>query len=176
MTNILLVLTSVGTRADADRLARAVVEQRLAACVHIEAIDSVYRWNGAVQQEPEFRLLFKTTPERSAPLQAALREYQARLAQQSIRGLIGVVRHRHAPDVAPHLHRRHQQAPRKPPPSGHGTDRQWLDRRSLAGQQQGYGLGLGIVRDMVEAWGGSLSLEDSPLGGLRVAISLPGRR
>ena len=43
-------------------------------------------------------------------------------------------------------------------------------------QVTGHGLGLGIVRDMVEAWGGSLSLEDSPLGGLRVAIGLPGRR
>ncbi len=43
-------------------------------------------------------------------------------------------------------------------------------------QVAGHGLGLGIVRDMVEAWGGSLSLEDSPLGGLRIAISLPGRR
>ena len=43
-------------------------------------------------------------------------------------------------------------------------------------QVTGHGLGLGIVRDMVEAWGGSLSLEDSPLGGLRVAISLLGRR
>ncbi|NMY40815.1 sensor histidine kinase [Pseudomonas sp. WS 5013] len=43
-------------------------------------------------------------------------------------------------------------------------------------QVAGHGLGLGIVRDMVEAWSGSLSLEDSPLGGLRVAISLPGRR
>ncbi|AMR67309.1 sensor histidine kinase [Aquipseudomonas alcaligenes] len=43
-------------------------------------------------------------------------------------------------------------------------------------QVAGHGLGLGIVRDMVEAWGGSLRLEDSPLGGLRVAISLPGRR
>ena len=43
-------------------------------------------------------------------------------------------------------------------------------------QVAGHGLGLGIVRDIVEAWGGRLSLEDSPLGGLRVAVSLPGRR
>ncbi|WP_394558140.1 sensor histidine kinase [Aquipseudomonas alcaligenes] len=42
-------------------------------------------------------------------------------------------------------------------------------------QVAGHGLGLGIVRDIVEAWGGSLNLEDSPLGGLRVAISLPER-
>lgn len=40
-------------------------------------------------------------------------------------------------------------------------------------QVTGHGLGLGIVRDIVEAWGGQLSLEDSPLGGLRVTIALP---
>ena len=43
-------------------------------------------------------------------------------------------------------------------------------------QVAGHGLGLGIVRDIVEAWGGRLSLEDSPSGGLRVAIWLPQRR
>lgn len=42
-------------------------------------------------------------------------------------------------------------------------------------QVAGHGLGLGIVRDMVDAWGGRLSLEDSPLGGLRVVIRLPSR-
>ena len=71
---ILLVLTTVATRADADALARAMVEQRLAACAQISVIDSVYRWQGALQAEPEFRLLFKTLPERYAALQAALRE------------------------------------------------------------------------------------------------------
>ncbi|MDH4608937.1 ATP-binding protein [Pseudomonas sp. BN102] len=40
-------------------------------------------------------------------------------------------------------------------------------------QVAGHGLGLGIVRDIVEAWGGRLSLQDSPLGGLRVSIELP---
>ncbi|HSX72433.1 MAG TPA: sensor histidine kinase [Pseudomonas sp.] len=40
-------------------------------------------------------------------------------------------------------------------------------------QVAGHGLGLGIVRDIVDAWGGSLSLEDSPLGGLRVVVRLP---
>ncbi|MBB2496346.1 sensor histidine kinase [Aquipseudomonas ullengensis] len=42
-------------------------------------------------------------------------------------------------------------------------------------QVAGHGLGLGIVRDMVDAWGGRLLLQDSPLGGLRVAIELPQR-
>lgn len=42
-------------------------------------------------------------------------------------------------------------------------------------QVAGHGLGLGIVRDIVEAWGGRIELQDSPLGGLRVVIELPRR-
>ncbi|BAN49335.1 sensor histidine kinase [Metapseudomonas resinovorans] len=40
-------------------------------------------------------------------------------------------------------------------------------------QVAGHGLGLGIVRDIVESWNGRLSLTESPLGGLRVRIELP---
>ena len=40
-------------------------------------------------------------------------------------------------------------------------------------QVDGHGLGLGIVRDIVEAWGGQLALQQSPLGGLRVSLNLP---
>jgi len=68
-----LVLTTVATRADAERLARTMVEQRLAACAQINAVDSVYRWDGVLRQEPEWRLLFKTTESARAALQAALR-------------------------------------------------------------------------------------------------------
>jgi len=42
-------------------------------------------------------------------------------------------------------------------------------------QISGHGLGLGIVRDIVDAWGGSLQLLVSPLGGLQVRIELPAR-
>ena len=41
-------------------------------------------------------------------------------------------------------------------------------------QTDGHGLGLGIVRDIVEAWGGQLHLEESQWGGLKVRIELPG--
>jgi periplasmic divalent cation tolerance protein len=68
-----LVLTTVATREDAQRLAHAMVEQRLAACAQINAIDSVYRWNGALQSEPEWRLVLKTTQAARPALQAALR-------------------------------------------------------------------------------------------------------
>ncbi len=40
-------------------------------------------------------------------------------------------------------------------------------------QVAGHGLGLGIVRDIVDAWGGQLALGDSQLGGLCVSIRLP---
>jgi signal transduction histidine kinase len=42
-------------------------------------------------------------------------------------------------------------------------------------QTDGHGLGLGIVRDIVEAWGGILRLQDSEWGGLKVLIELPKR-
>jgi signal transduction histidine kinase len=43
-------------------------------------------------------------------------------------------------------------------------------------QVAGHGLGLGIVRDIVDAWGGSFSLDEGELGGLKVVVSLPLRR
>lgn len=70
---LLLVLTTVGTRDDAERLARSMVGQRLAACVQIEAIDSVYRWDGQLQHEGELRLLLKTCAATYPALEAALR-------------------------------------------------------------------------------------------------------
>jgi signal transduction histidine kinase len=42
-------------------------------------------------------------------------------------------------------------------------------------QVPGHGLGLAMVRDMVELYGGSIGLSDSPLGGARVELRLPGR-
>lgn len=48
-----------------------------------------------------------------------------------------------------------------------------LDRGTrLDERAEGHGLGLGIVRDILSAWGGTLSLQDSPLGGLQVQIEL----
>lgn len=55
-----------------------------------------------------------------------------------------------------------------------GQRQQVLERGSRLDEQvAGHGLGLGIVRDIVEAWGGRLALQESPLGGLRVSIDLP---
>lgn len=70
----LLVFTNLPDRAAAERLADLVVERRLAACVNVLApCRSVYRWEGAVQHDEEHPLLIKTTAERYAELESALR-------------------------------------------------------------------------------------------------------
>ena len=75
MTDKRVVLTTAGSRKEAQKLARALVERRLAACVNVVGpIESVYRWKGAVQHDEEHPMLIKTSRERYAALEQALRE------------------------------------------------------------------------------------------------------
>ncbi|SMY12643.1 divalent-cation tolerance protein CutA [Brevibacterium jeotgali] len=53
--------TTTDSREVAEHLASTAVDQCLAACVQISAIRSYYRWEGEVQNDPEFLLTFKTT-------------------------------------------------------------------------------------------------------------------
>ena len=70
----LLVLTNLPDRAAAESLADALIAEQLAACVNILApCRSVYRWQGAVQHDEEHPLLIKTTEERYAALEQAIR-------------------------------------------------------------------------------------------------------
>ena len=70
----LLLLTNLPDRAAAEKIAAMLVEERLAACVNILApCRSVYRWQGAVQNEEEHPMLIKTTAERYPALEQALR-------------------------------------------------------------------------------------------------------
>jgi periplasmic divalent cation tolerance protein len=70
-----IVLTTLGAGADAAALARALVDERLAACVNvIGPVTSIYRWNGTVEQDTEQQLVIKTTV-------AALPALEARLKQ-----------------------------------------------------------------------------------------------
>jgi periplasmic divalent cation tolerance protein len=73
-TKAIAVFTTVGSEDEAKRIARTLVERKLAACVQISAIESFYRWDGAVQNEREYRLLIKTVDERYAAIEAAIRE------------------------------------------------------------------------------------------------------
>jgi periplasmic divalent cation tolerance protein len=62
---MLIVLTTTPDAAEAERLARSIVEEKLAACVQIlPKMTSVYFWEGKVQTEPEHLLLIKTVGEK----------------------------------------------------------------------------------------------------------------
>jgi periplasmic divalent cation tolerance protein len=68
-----VVLSTVGTAEDAARIARALVERRLAACVNVvPAVRSIYRWKGRVEEDEERMLVIKTRSDRSAALREAL--------------------------------------------------------------------------------------------------------
>lgn len=64
-----LVLTTTATAQEAQSLAQAIVEARLAACVQIQPIQSIYRWQGRLCDETEFRLSVKTPLARYAALE-----------------------------------------------------------------------------------------------------------
>lgn len=70
----LLVLTNLPDRAAAEKLADALIGQRLAACINILApCRSVYRWKGALQHDEEHPMLIKTTEARYPALERAIR-------------------------------------------------------------------------------------------------------
>lgn len=68
----LTVLTSVGSLRQARLIARELVQRRLAACVHVAPVESVYRWKGRMHQEREFQLSIHTSAPRAKALQTAL--------------------------------------------------------------------------------------------------------
>lgn len=70
-----VVLTTIGAEADARRLARTLVDERLAACVNVlPAMSSIYRWKEKVEEEREQQLIIKTAADRLPALEARLRE------------------------------------------------------------------------------------------------------
>jgi periplasmic divalent cation tolerance protein len=70
-----VVLCTVSSLEEGRRLARELVDQRLAACVNlIPKVESIYRWQGAVESAEEAMLMVKTTPARFAELQDKIAE------------------------------------------------------------------------------------------------------
>ena len=77
---LLVVLCTVPDAAVAERIATALVEERLAACVNlVPGATSIYRWEGKLQRDAELLLVIKTAAERLAALTArvqALHPYE----------------------------------------------------------------------------------------------------
>ena len=73
--SLVIVNTTVATKAEAHKLADAILESRLAACVQFTPIHSVYRWKGKLESTPEYLLLAKTRAAHTADLMAFIKRH-----------------------------------------------------------------------------------------------------
>ena len=74
MNKARIALSTAGSLEEAQRLARALVEQRLAACVNlVPQVQSIYRWQGQVEEASEILLIIKTTADCLESLESTLR-------------------------------------------------------------------------------------------------------
>jgi periplasmic divalent cation tolerance protein len=75
MSEPIQVVTTTGSREEADKIAGALVERRLAACVQVVGpITSTYHWQGKLETSQEWLCVIKTLRSRYTPLEAAIRE------------------------------------------------------------------------------------------------------
>jgi periplasmic divalent cation tolerance protein len=73
-TEVRLILTTAASHDEAERIARSLVDDRLAACVNIlPGLTSIYRWQGKVESAAEFLLLIKSTAANLERLEEAIR-------------------------------------------------------------------------------------------------------
>jgi len=72
---VLVVLTNCPDEGSAERIAAALVENRIAACVNrLAPVESTYRWQGRVERATEVPLLIKCTRERYPAVEEAIRQ------------------------------------------------------------------------------------------------------
>jgi periplasmic divalent cation tolerance protein len=71
-TTHLVVLTTVGGEAEARKLIRGLVDERVVACGTMVGATSIFRWEGEVNEESEMLVLLKTSRERWRDLEAAV--------------------------------------------------------------------------------------------------------
>jgi periplasmic divalent cation tolerance protein len=75
MTNARVVLTTAGSEEEARKIAHALVERSLAACVNIlPRIESFYRWQGKVESATEWLLIIKTQTEAFVRVRSTIQE------------------------------------------------------------------------------------------------------
>ena len=70
----IVVLVTAGSAENAESIARALVDERLAACVNVLAgVRSIYRWQGRVADDSEWLLIIKTRRDRFAAVESRVR-------------------------------------------------------------------------------------------------------
>jgi len=74
-SNLRIVFVMAGNEDEAAKIARALVEERLAACVNILGpVRSVYRWRGAIEDEREYLLVIKSQARLYSRVERKVRE------------------------------------------------------------------------------------------------------
>jgi periplasmic divalent cation tolerance protein len=80
MTDSIVIFVTAGSETEAETIAKALVEERLVACVNLlPPLRSIYRWEGKVADEQEWLMVMKTTTERFPAIEKrvqALHSYQ----------------------------------------------------------------------------------------------------
>ena len=74
MNQLIQVQTTCPTEAEAKELGRLIIQAKLAACVQIQEITSIYMWEGQTKEEPEWRLSIKTQGTHYLHLEAFIAE------------------------------------------------------------------------------------------------------
>ncbi|MGF1570928.1 MAG: divalent-cation tolerance protein CutA [Nodosilinea sp.] len=72
-----IVLVTAGSEAEASALAHHLVEARLAACVNLSPIHSIYRWEGEIQSSPEWQLVIKADLARFEAIAEAIMQHHS---------------------------------------------------------------------------------------------------
>jgi periplasmic divalent cation tolerance protein len=73
MATDIVVIFCTAAPGDAAAMAQALVEQRIAACVNIVPVQSTYRWNGELCNDPEHLMIIKTAKARADEAVASIR-------------------------------------------------------------------------------------------------------
>jgi periplasmic divalent cation tolerance protein len=73
VTDKVVIMVTAASRRECRKIARHLVEAKLAACVNItQPVNSIYRWEGKIADEKEFQLLIKSTRQLFPEIKAAI--------------------------------------------------------------------------------------------------------
>lgn len=73
-TDYVVVLVTASSRLEAEKIAQALVEEKLAACVSLMPIHSIYTWKSEVCQEDEWQLMIKTNLRQFEQLETQIKQ------------------------------------------------------------------------------------------------------
>jgi periplasmic divalent cation tolerance protein len=69
-----VVLVTAASQSEATAIATILIEEKLAACINVFPVQSIYQWEGNIQQESEFQLIIKTNLAKFAELSSRIQE------------------------------------------------------------------------------------------------------